>query len=127
MPLFLVGKAGLEARRLSVEGLSPFHRSAEISTMVPLNGPDTNGSRPLAAKHYRDYECGMGGASGTPVALSTRGGPTTECWVGNSMVRAQRGARLVAVAPYVIVPIRHWTSTLSSGAFKEALVPPSPC
>ena len=97
--IVLVGKVGLEARRLSVEGLPPLYRSAEISTMIPLNGSDTNGSLLLAAEHYGDYESGMGGASRTLVVLRTRGDRTTEGRVGNSMVKAQRGALLMAIAP----------------------------
>ena len=121
MPLFFVGKA------LSVEGLPPFYRSAEISTMTLLNGSDTNGLLLLAAKRYGDYEGRMGDASRTPVALRTRGDLTTERWVGNSMVKAQRGARLMAIAPVRDCASSLWTSTLSSEPSEEAPVPPSPC
>ena len=53
----LVGKAELEAGRtaVSVEGLSPFYRSAQVSTMIPLNGPDTNDSLLFAAKHCCEF------------------------------------------------------------------------
>ena len=129
MPLFLVGKAGFEARKLSVEGLSPFYRSAEVHTMVPPHRMDQTQTirfySPLSIMPI--FECGMGGALRTPVALRTRCDPTTERREGYSMVKAQRAACFMT-----IVPVRDcaysslWTSTLPSEPSKEVPVPPSP-
>jgi len=100
-PLFLVGKAGFEARKLSVEELYPFYRSAELSTMIPPHSMDqTQTIRFYSLLSIMPIvECVMGGALGTPVALRTRGDPTTERRVAYSIVNAQRGARLMAIAP----------------------------
>jgi len=97
------------ARRLSVERLSPFYGSAEVSTTIPLRGSYTNGTLRLAANPYGDF-CVWDGRYRlrTPVALRTRGDPTAEDRARYSAVKAQWGAHRMSMAPmYVIVDIHN--------------------